>query len=64
MSGIIFAIASAILPACAYEDSPNCFWDASARGNGLGKSYAAISLPDGEILFFEDGSYLHLPEPL
>lgn len=24
------------LPACATEDSTNCFWDASEQGNGLG----------------------------
>lgn len=26
-----------ILPACATEDSVNCFWDASEQGNGLGE---------------------------
>lgn len=27
------------LPACEYEDSRNCSWDASARGNGIGTSF-------------------------
>jgi len=25
-----------LLPPCPEEDSPNCYWDASERGNGLG----------------------------
>lgn len=25
-----------LLPPCVEEDSPNCYWDASERGNGLG----------------------------
>lgn len=28
-----------ILPPCAYEDSPRCYWDATTRGNGRGNSF-------------------------
>lgn len=27
------------LPACETEDSDNCYWDASSRGNGSGNSF-------------------------
>jgi len=30
------------LPACAEEDSSNCYWDADARGNGKGQSFIDI----------------------
>lgn len=30
-------------PACEYEDSRNCAWDASERGNGLGRSFVDIN---------------------
>lgn len=26
-------------PACVSEDSVGCYWDASTRGNGLGRSF-------------------------
>lgn len=29
------------LPPCKTEDSDNCIWDASKRGNGLGTSFIA-----------------------
>jgi len=32
-----------VLPPCAQEDSLNCYWDASKRGNGLGKSFININ---------------------
>jgi hypothetical protein len=35
---IIFAL-SPNLPACAYEDSSNCIWNAQAQGNGQGQSF-------------------------
>ena len=31
---------------CAYEDSDNCFWDATLLGNGSGQSFYSL---DGEI---------------
>ncbi|WP_420408683.1 hypothetical protein [Hoeflea sp.] len=31
-----------LLPACEAEDSVNCRWDATARGNGKGQSFANI----------------------
>lgn len=33
------------LPACATEDSDDCYWDSGAMGNGVGESFAMI---DGE----------------
>lgn len=30
------------LPACEYEDSDNCFWDATTMGNGSGSSFTVI----------------------
>lgn len=32
----------ATLPPCEYEDSDNCFWDASERGNGYGCDFVTI----------------------
>lgn len=29
------------LPACPTEDSIGCYWDASTRGNGIGRSFIA-----------------------
>ncbi len=37
-----------ILPACEYEDSDNCFWDARFRGNGDGRSFYVI---DGVVTY-------------
>lgn len=31
------------LPACATEDSDNCYWDAATRSNGQGHSFFVIS---------------------
>lgn len=36
------------LPACATEDSDNCYWDASSRGNGSGNSFV---VRDGVVTF-------------
>lgn len=36
------------LAVCEYEDSANCFWDATQSGNGLGKSFVDV---DGEVYF-------------
>ena len=35
------------LPPCKYEDSRNCIWDASKRGNGKGQSFIDI---DGKTI--------------
>ena len=32
----------ASLPACQYEDSHNCVWDASERGNGHGRDFVDV----------------------
>lgn len=31
------------LPECTTEDSTNCYWDATAHGNGQGTSFADIN---------------------
>jgi len=31
------------LPPCASEDSDNCYWDASERGNGQGTDFVALN---------------------
>lgn len=31
------------LPACATEDSDNCYWDAQTMGNGQGRSFYVIN---------------------
>lgn len=37
---------------CAHEDSPGpCYWDASVRGNGQGRSF--VITDDGEV-FYDD----------
>lgn len=32
-----------LLPACATEDSSNCFWDAAKRSNGQGRSFVDVA---------------------
>lgn len=32
---------------CAYEDSPNCFWNAEVAGNGDGHSFYSIQAKVG-----------------
>ena len=39
-----------IMPPCATEDSLNCYWDASASGNGIGQSFIDI---DGTAYIIE-----------
>ena len=36
-------ILSLILPACEYEDSDNCYWNAQAQGNGAGQSFVTVA---------------------
>jgi len=40
-----------VLKACEQEDSDNCYWDATIRGNGQGRSFINIRGHQ----FFEDG---------
>ncbi len=40
----------ATLPACEYEDSDNCIWQADERGNGEGQSFIAYR---GEVYYLE-----------
>jgi hypothetical protein len=42
------------LPACEYEDSDNCYWDASSVGNGEGISFVTLN----GVTYYEDQ-----PEP-
>lgn len=39
MTALLAVVLSLIMPPCATEDSANCFWDASAAGNGIGTSF-------------------------
>lgn len=48
------AIAEGALPACEMEDSDNCYWDASERGNGQGKDFKTL---DG-VTYYADGTVL------
>ena len=31
-----------VAPPCRYEDSTGCYWDAQARGNGLGHDVVSV----------------------
>ena len=44
--------ASKHLRPCRYEDSRNCFWDASSRGNGVGNSFIDLN---GKVYYFKKG---------
>lgn len=55
MAGIFTTLATpppapkpVVLPPCEQEDSENCYWDASTRGNGLGSSFVNI---DGAVYY-------------
>lgn len=37
-----------VLPPCAEEDSQNCYWDASERGNGIGRDFIDIN---GQVIY-------------
>lgn len=41
-------ILSLILPPCTTEDSANCYWDASTRGNGQGVSFVDVA---GHVIY-------------
>lgn len=36
-------LATVVLPACPVEDSDNCYWDGSTRGNGDGDSFYVVT---------------------
>lgn len=38
------------LPPCPTEDSDNCYWDATERGNGEGRSFYVV---DGEVTYLD-----------
>lgn len=42
-------VAAAMLPPCPTEDSVSCYWDASTRGNGEGRSFIAHA--DGSVTY-------------
>jgi len=42
---IIMLLLSLLLPPCATEDSVNCYWDASAQGNGQGSDIVYLEMP-------------------
>lgn len=44
---ILIMLISLYYPPCATEDSNNCYWDAQARGNGVGTSFVVI---DNEVI--------------
>ena len=51
MTGALFAIMLAILPACPTEDSNGlCGWNAASQGNGLGRSFIVI----GEAVYYAE----------
>lgn len=35
--------ADSTIPACATEDSDNCYWDALSMGNGVGQSFTVLN---------------------
>lgn len=41
-TGSFAADNEATLPPCEAEDSTNCFWDATTRGNGKGQSFIDV----------------------
>lgn len=42
LAAVILTFAAFVLPPCASEDSTQCYWDASAQGNGQGHSFIDI----------------------
>lgn len=49
---LIIALMFLVLPPCEYEDSPNCAWDASTSGNGIGHSFVDLA----GTAYYLDGS--------
>jgi hypothetical protein len=46
---LLIAIILAMGNPCATEDSTNCYWDASQRGNGTGTSFVTVGPEDHRI---------------
>lgn len=42
LSEFIFTVAMAFIPPCEVEDGWTCYWDATAQGNGQGRSFVLI----------------------
>lgn len=40
---LAFSTATATLPPCQFEDSTNCYWDATTMGNGTGTSFIDLN---------------------
>lgn len=51
IAGVAAANAPQDLPACATEDSDNCYWDAKLMGDGTGRSFDAI---DGKVYYWDE----------
>lgn len=47
-ASLVLALAMAVLPTCATEDSSACGWDASTQGNGTGRSFVEFA---GEVWY-------------
>lgn len=53
----VFAILFALLPACPTEDSANCAWDSSTRGNRRGMSFVSVAMDeDNQLMIYENGT--------
>jgi hypothetical protein len=48
----LIAILLTVLPACQYEDSTYCVWDAAKMGNGNGASFVALG-EDEPVIYLE-----------
>lgn len=46
------------LPACAFEDSDNCYWNAQEAGNGKGDSF---TVRDGEVTYWDSPELNPMP---
>lgn len=48
---------ASIFRSCKYEDSMNCFWDASSQGNGKGHSFIAVQIGKINCIIYTDRKY-------
>ena len=42
-AGIAYIAPTSDLPACEFEDSTNCVWNADSQGNGQGRSFINLN---------------------
>ncbi len=42
---------------CTYEDSVNCYWDATVQGTGTGQSFFAVRVRDEVCVLYADDRY-------